>query len=334
MSSRDIVVVGASAGGVPALQELAGALPANLPAAMLVVLHIPVHTPTALHLVLSNAGPNPAKLAEDGEEITPGRIYVAPTDRHLVVDERRVRLTRGPRENRIRPCIDVLFRSAALAYGSRVIGVVLSGTLDDGTAGQWAIKDRGGMVLVQDPQEAQWASMPQSVMQHVEVDHVLPLRALGERIGSLTRERLPMKREHSAPSKHLKLETQIAIEGNALKRGVMEMGEVSGNTCPECHGVLVRIREGSVTRFRCHTGHAFSLKTLLVDVDEAIDDALWNAIRAIEERALVLRDMEHIASKNKDKDTAKWCASEAQDAEQRAQRVRDLVVGSTDTTLP
>jgi two-component system, chemotaxis family, protein-glutamate methylesterase/glutaminase len=202
---------------------------------------------------------------------------------------------------------------------------VLSGALDDGTAGLWAIKERGGLALVQDPMESEWPSMPQSAIDHVAVDDVLPVRALAERIASLIQEPIAANESSPAPVR-MKFETQIAIEGNALKRGVMEMGEVSGNTCPECHGVLVKIREGKVTRFRCHTGHAFSLQTLLVDVDNAIDQTLWNAVRAIEERAIVLRDMEKVALSENDHDIAERCAAEARDAEERAQRVRDLVV--------
>jgi two-component system, chemotaxis family, protein-glutamate methylesterase/glutaminase len=334
MQRRDMVVIGASAGGVQVLQALVAALPKKIDAAVFIVLHIPVHTPTSLHSVLNAAGPNDVKLAEDGERIAHGTIYVAPTDRHVVIEEGRIRLTRGPRENRVRPCIDVLFRSCALAYGPRVIGVVLSGALDDGTAGLWAIKERGGIALAQDPNESEWPSMPQSAIDHVAVDDVLPVRALAERIVSLIQEPLAAN-ESSAPPERMKFETQVAIEGNALKRGVLAMGEVSGNTCPECHGVLVKIREGKVTRFRCHTGHAFSLQTLLVDVDNAIDQTLWNAVRAIEERAIVLRDMEKVARSENDHDIAERCAAEAQDAEERAQRVRDLVVKDpASSTIP
>jgi two-component system chemotaxis response regulator CheB len=322
---RDIIAIGASAGGVPALQTLVGGLSAELDAAVFVVLHIPVYTSTKLHEVLERAGPLASQLASDGEKIKRGRIYVAPNDRHLVVEDGRIRLTRGPRENRVRPCIDVLFRSLALEFGPRVVGVVLSGMLDDGTAGLWAIKDRGGVSIVQDPEDAEHASMPRSALKHVSIDQTLPIEAIGSALTRLTSEELTTS-VGSLPPRSMELETRIAIEGNALKRGVMEMGEISKNTCPECHGVLVRIREGSIVRFRCHTGHAFSLQTLLVDTDKAIDDSLWNAIRAIEERALILREMQELAVADGHNAVAEGLAREATDAEQRAQRIRDLVV--------
>jgi two-component system, chemotaxis family, protein-glutamate methylesterase/glutaminase len=325
VTHRDIIVMGASAGGVPALKTLVATLPSDLNAAVLVVLHIPVHTVSALDQILDRIGPLRARHASDEERIKSGMIYVAPTDRHLVIENQRLRLTRGPRENRVRPCIDVLFRSAALEFGSRVIGVVLTGMLDDGTAGLWAVKDRGGLAIVQNPLEAEWPSMPMSALNHVAIDHSLELREMGPTLMRLTQESLPETDERPA-AEYIKLETKIAIEGNALKRGVMRMGEISPNTCPECHGVLVKIREGKIIRFRCHTGHAFSLGTLLADVNDSIDASLWNAIRAIEERALVLREMEEIARSENRTAAAKLLAKQAEEAEQRAQRIRDLVV--------
>ena len=327
MPHRDIIAIGASAGGVPALQALVSGLPAELNAAVLIVLHIPGHTPTKLHEVLGRAGPLPAQLAADGETIRAGVIYVAPNDRHLVIEDQRLRLTRGPRENRVRPCIDVLFRSAAVQFGPRVIGIVLTGMLDDGTAGLWAVKDRGGITIVQDPREAAYPSMPQSGLKHVTIDHVLSISAMAPVLTRLTRDELisPLA---ARVGQSLELEARIAIEGNALKHGVMDMGEISKNTCPECHGVLVRIREGSITRFRCHTGHAYSLQTLLVDTDKAVDDSLWGAIRAIEERALILREMEQIARTDGELELAANRANQATDEEGRAQRIRELVVES------
>jgi two-component system, chemotaxis family, protein-glutamate methylesterase/glutaminase len=327
--TQRLIVLGASAGGVEALRTLVSSLPEDLNAAVLVVLHIPVHTPTALHEVLAAKARLPVKLAEDGEDIRRGYVYVAPTDRHLIVEGDHLRLTRGPRENRVRPCIDVLFRSAALHFGPNVIAAVLTGALDDGTAGLWAIKDQGGIAVVQQPQDCEWPSMPQSALKHVSVDHVLPLEAIGRTIAAIARESVATSSSNAAAAEKMKIETDIAIEGDALRRGVMTIGEISGNTCPECHGVLVKIREGNFLRFRCHTGHAFSLQTLLVDVDDAIDDSLWNAIRAIEERALVLREMQSLASVHNEIAVATECAAQAKDAEQRAQRIRELVVTST-----
>jgi len=320
-----IVAFGASAGGVAALRMIVADLPRDLDAAVLIVLHIPVHTPTTLHEVLALRSSLPVKLAEDRERLRHGVIYVAPTDRHFVVERAHVRLTRGPRENRVRPCIDVLFRSIALHYGARAMGVVLTGTLDDGTAGLWAIKDRGGLAIVQDPKECEWPSMPENALKHVAVDHVLLASEMGRALPRLFAEAPQRDLDDSAPHS-LQLETEIAIEGNALKSGVMNMGQVSANTCPECHGVLVKIREERITRYRCHTGHAFSVQSLLADVDESIEKSLWNAMRSVEERALVLRDMESMATLDKDTAVAEECAEQARFDEKRAQRLRELIM--------
>ena len=325
MDKRNIVVIGASAGGVSALQTLVARLPADFDAAVLVVMHIPVHTPTFLHAILDRAGPLPAKLAENGEPIVGGTIYVAPTDRHLVIENQQIRLTQGPRENRVRPCIDALFRSAALEFGTRVVGVVLTGMLDDGTSGLWSVKDRGGVTIIQSPDDAAYPAMPESALKHVSIDYIQPLAQIGDTLIRLCSEPVSVDAE-KPPRELLKLETKIAIEGDALKQGVMDMGENSRNTCPECHGVMVKMREGSILRFRCHTGHAFSLKTLLVDVDKTIENTLWAAVRAIEERALLLREMEHLSRDKVDTPQTNALANEATAAEERAQVVRELIV--------
>src|SRR5688572_29970180 len=188
---RDAIVVGASAGGVRTLRDMLRAVPADLPAAVLVVAHIPARSASALPLVLASGGALPVKAAEDGEPLERGTVYVAPPDRHMLIEHERLRLTRGPRENRVRPCIDTLFRSAAVDLGPRVVGVVLTGTLDDGTAGLWAVKDRGGVAMVQQPAEAEYPDMPESAIEHVRVDHVLPVADMGAKLAALAREATP-----------------------------------------------------------------------------------------------------------------------------------------------
>ncbi|GAB4234967.1 MAG: chemotaxis protein CheB [Elainellaceae cyanobacterium] len=274
---RDIVVVGASAGGIEALQTLVAGLPETFGAAMLVVLHIPAHSPSQLHHILSKPGVLPVKPAENGEPIVLGQIYVATSDRHLIVEEDHIRVTRGPKENRVRPAVDTLFRSVAYRFGSRVIGVVLSGMLDDGTAGLWTIKDHGGTTIVQSPQDALFSSMPESALQHVAVDYTLPVAKMPALLTKLTSETIATNNQ-IASSKAIELETQIALESNALRGGAMQLGPVSANTCPECHGVLVRIREGKIIRYRCHTGHAYSLQTLLAEVNKEIDATVMGGI--------------------------------------------------------
>lgn len=331
MYRRDVIVIGASAGGVRALQEVVGAIAADLRAAILIVLHIPPHTQTHLAEILDRAGPLHAAEAIEGEPVVPGRIYVAGADRHLMLEAGRIRLTRGPKENRVRPAIDVLFRSAAYAFGPRVIGVVLTGMLDDGTAGLWAIKDRGGVVIVQSPAEAQHSSMPKSALEHVRIDHTANLSQM-----SALLERLTSEQEDATvplPPDSLRIETQISLEGNALRRGVMDLGKVSPNTCPACGGVLVTIREGSILRFRCHTGHAFSLKTLIAEVNEKIDDTLWSAMRAGEERSLLLKQMEELARAMGDQAVAERYAKGADESTQRSQHIRELVLSERGSDL-
>jgi two-component system chemotaxis response regulator CheB len=317
-------VVGASAGGVEALSAFFRELPADLGATVLVVLHVSPHGPSQLARILGRLTPLPVKAAENDEAVLPGQVYVALADRHLMVQDDRIRITRGPREGRSRPSVDVLFRSAALAYEARVISVVLSGALDDGTAGAWAVKDRGGIVLVQEPREAMHASMPESAIEHVEVDHVAPAKELASIVAGLVG--VPVKAKGAEQHSGLAIENLIAEEGNGLQAGVMDLGKVSKYTCPDCHGVLVQIEEGSIIRYRCHTGHAFSLMSLLAEVNEAIDTGLWDTLRAIEERIMLLEQMEKVAKKAGHSDEAATCRTQADDAKKRLIPIRELVL--------
>jgi two-component system chemotaxis response regulator CheB len=322
---RNVIVVGASAGGVEALIQFFGELPADLAAAVLVVLHVPSSTPSQLAPILARATRLPVKPGVDFEEILSGQVYVASADRHLMIDGNKIRITRGPRESRARPSVDVLFRSASVACGSRVVAVVLSGALDDGTAGAWAIKDRGGLVLAQEPSDAMHASMPESVIQHVAVDHVGTARKLAQVVAGLVGS--PTSTAPSqCESENSKVETLIAMEGDGLKAGVMELGKISKYTCPDCHGVLVQIEEGTIVRFRCHTGHAFSLLTLLAEVNESIDTGLWDTLRAIEERVMLLRQMELLARASQRVAEADRCKRQADETEQRLKPLRELVL--------
>ncbi len=320
---RDAIVVGASAGGVRTLKEMLRAVPPDLPAAILVVVHIPAHSPSALPLVLGG-GPLPVKAAEDGEPLAKGMIYVAPHDRHLLIQNERLRLTRGPRENRFRPCIDTLFRSAAVDLGPRVVGIVLSGALDDGTAGLWAIKDRGGVAVVQDPAEAEFPDMPQNALAHVAVDHVLRAAEIGPKLAALTAE--PIPRVTPAPPA-MAAETAIELGANAHAQGVFDLGRPSPNACPECHGSLTEIREGTIVRYRCHTGHAYSARALLGETEAEIEKSLWSTVRAIEERSFLLRTMERRARESGDHTLAGRLAAEASRDEANAERVRQLMAG-------
>jgi two-component system chemotaxis response regulator CheB len=264
VAKKDIVVIGASAGGMEALQKLVSRFPAGLQASVFIVWHLSPGAKTILPSVLSKAGPLPAAQPEDGDRIEPGRIYVAPNDHHMLLERGYIRVARGPKENRFRPAIDPLFRSAAYIYGPRVVGVVMTGALDDGTAGLWTIKLRGGTAIVQDPAEALIRSMPLSALDNVSVDHRLTAAEIGELIARLAREEAPAPLRVPAGEDEKTLhEVRIAKEREALEEDVLKFGELSPFTCPECHGVLTMLREGRIIRFRCHTGHAFSADTLL-----------------------------------------------------------------------
>jgi two-component system, chemotaxis family, protein-glutamate methylesterase/glutaminase len=291
MLNKGLIVIGTSAGGIEAMKVVAGGLPADLKAALFVVLHMGANGLGILPEILARAGPLAAANARDGEPIRPGRIYCAPPDHHLLLEPSgHVRLSRGPEENRFRPAVDPLFRSAAYAFGPRVVGVVLTGFLDDGTAGLWAIKERGGTAVVQNPEEALAPSMPRSALQHVPVDHCVPLTEMAPLLAELART--PIKEKGALPvPKRLETEVKIAQEDNALEAGIIQWGEPSLYACPECHGVLLQLKEGTNLRFRCHTGHAYAREALRAEYSERTEGALCNAIRSMEETVLLLRGM-------------------------------------------
>lgn len=254
-ATRDVVVVGASAGGVEALRDLVSGLPADLPAAVLVVLHLPAQSDSALPAILSRSGRLPAGAARDGDSIESGRIYVAPPDHHLAVVGDCLALTRGPRENGHRPAVDVLFRTAARVLGPRVVGVVLSGALDDGTAGMLAIAARGGVTVAQDPKEALYPAMPHSVVEHVEPDHILPARSIGPLLGQLCREGVKLRSVPAGPP-HLQREADMAEFDRDTLTSEEPTGAVSDLTCPDCAGTLYDMQDRGMLRFRCRVGHA------------------------------------------------------------------------------
>jgi two-component system chemotaxis response regulator CheB len=319
-----IIVIGASAGGIEALKDLVRQLPGDLPAAVFVVVHSPAQGPNLLASILDRCGPITALDAADGRPIRAGHIYVGLPDRHLLIEDDIMRLTRGPRENRFRPAIDTLFRSAAYSHGPRVVGVVLTGQLDDGTSGLWAIKDRGGVAVVQAPHDAQYPSMPLSALRNVEVDHVVELMALPGLLVQLARENVL---SHPSPEATIDMRTEnkIAAGANSLQAGALSLGKPSSFTCPECHGVLSEVREGPIVRFRCHTGHAFSMQTLLADADEAVDAGFWGVLRALQERCLLLRDAAALARERDALDDVTELLDRAADCERKADVIRGLL---------
>ena len=288
-----VVVIGASAGGVESLRQVASALHHGLPAAIFVVLHIPPSRPSCLPQILSRAGELRAFHPKDGDRIEPGAIYVAPPDHHLLIEGDRVGVKRGPKENRFRPSIDALFRSAAYNYGANVIGVVLSGALDDGTSGLWTIKRLGGTAIVQEPNEARFESMPLSALDQVNVDYVVEAGDIGSLLTRLVGEDRSAPEDDGDPilRKRVKTELAIASEGGAFEKGIMDVGELTPFTCPECHGALVKLMEGKMTRYRCHTGHGYSDSALLEGVMESTGEQLWQVMRSLEEAVMLIQHM-------------------------------------------
>jgi two-component system chemotaxis response regulator CheB len=315
MPSHDIIVIGASAGGVEALTAVVSRFPASLPAAVFVVIHLPVNSPSVLPQILQRAGPLPASFARHGEAIKHGHIYIAPPDHHLLIQRGYVRVVRGPKENRHRPSADVLFRTAVSAYGRRVVGVVLTGALDDGAMGLQAVKRRGGLAVVQDPQDALVPSMPQSALESVKVDYCLPLAEIAPLLVRLA----------SSPVEKV-LES---LEGNMAEPEHEELPELaSGFTCPDCHGALWELRDGELIRFRCRVGHTFSPDSLLEGQSEALERALWSAIRGMEERAALARQLGQRMRERGVLSTAMRFDERAQEMEQQATLLRQYVLNN------
>jgi two-component system chemotaxis response regulator CheB len=283
---RDVVVVGASAGGVEALREFVAHLPAGLPASVLVVLHVPAHGPSALPAILARVAGMPVEPATDGRRLDPGRVYVAPPDHHLLVRDGRMALARGPMENGHRPAIDPLFRSAARALAGRVIGVVLSGALDDGSAGLLAVAARGGLPLVQDPRSAPYPSMPTNALAVVPQAIVGTPAELAAYAARHTREIVTVGSGFTPDSD---LETTLVELDLAAVTSPEQPGPPAGLSCPDCAGGLFEIREGSLLRYRCRVGHSWGSLGLLAQQDAGLERALWMALRSLEEKVALCR---------------------------------------------
>jgi two-component system chemotaxis response regulator CheB len=327
LAGHDIIVVGASAGGVEALQMLVAGLPADLPAAVFVVLHMSAGAPSLLPRILDRAGPLSAAAAVDNAPIMPGHIYVSVPDHHLLIERGRVCLVRGPKENRARPAVDPLFRSAARDYGPRVIGVVLTGALDDGTSGLQAIKARGGLAVVQDPAEALYSGMPHSAKENVAVDYCMPLAEIPALLARLAAEPAPDESVYPVPP-NLDLEVRIA----ELDMEPLNNGEVPGTpsvfACPECHGTLWEIQDGKLLRFRCRVGHAYSAESMLAEHDDALETALWSALRALEESIALAKRMAASARERNHPLLMTRYEQKARAQEQHARLLREMLDGS------
>ncbi|HZU88039.1 MAG TPA: chemotaxis protein CheB [Stellaceae bacterium] len=284
MARRDIVVIGGSIGGFQALRTIVAGLPPDFGAALFVVLHVG-DRPSRLPELLSASGPLPAHHAEDGEPIEEGRIYVAPPDRHLLISRRRIRLSRAPRENWARPAVDPLFRSAAAAYGPQVIGVVLSGALNDGTDGISTIKRHGGVAVVQDPADALDPGMPQSVLDHTSIDHCVPAAEIAGLLTRLTREEVALPRRGDGE--------EVPSPPSSIPQSVMaseyETEAPAALICPECGGAMRESSLGTLDYYTCHLGHRFAAPNLSVAQFRQVEQAIEIALRTLGERAELCR---------------------------------------------
>jgi len=307
-----LVCIGASAGGLDAVSELISGFTSSLNAAVFIVLHL---SKSAIGEILihriKKQSPLPCYLAEHKRKIKPGEIYVAPPDAHLLAKTDHMVIGHGPAENRFRPSIDVLFRSAAVSHGPKAIGVVLTGFLNDGTSGMWAIKQSGGHTLVQDPNEAEYPDMPLSVLESIEVDYSLPLKAMANVIVQIIKDN-QVKSAISAPEKII-AESLLSEKMATRIESLDEVGESSLFSCPDCSGRLWKVINGKLTHYRCHVGHSYSEKDLVLRQSEATEATLWVALRMMEERNTLLK---RISRENKERGLHKISQSYSEQVEQ------------------
>jgi two-component system, chemotaxis family, protein-glutamate methylesterase/glutaminase len=329
MAKRRIIVIGASAGGVEALSVIVSKLPADLDASVFVVMHVPATGVSVLPQILTRRGKLPAVHPEDGETIRVGKIYVAPPGRHMMLEKTRIRLVIGPAEHGVRPAVDPLFRSAALAFRRAVVGVVLTGNLDDGTSGLAAIKAAGGTTIVQDPEEALYPGMIRSAIDGGVADRILPLAEIPSALAELARSAsdngAPTMKDDEEDAE--RKEDAIDRLDFAQLHGDDQPGFVSGFTCPDCNGALWELTESDVLHFRCRVGHAFAVESLLAGQAGDVESAFWIALRALEERGALLRRLIERAERGGNRTSVGRYTEEERVIARRAKTLRDIILG-------
>ncbi len=325
---HDIFVVGASVGGIQAVSTLVSGLPQDFPGAVFIVVHTAAGSPGMLASILSRKAKVPVEVPADGDKIIRGHVYVAPPGRHMVLNDSRIRLTLGPTENRYRPAIDPLFRSAARFYDSRVVGVVLTGYLDDGTAGLISVKKAGGLAIVQDPEEAEAPSMPLSALAHVDVDRKTTLAELPALIDSLARQGAWAGNEVVA-DKGNKGNSDMERKRQRNNGEVDERlnGEPSAYVCPACQGTLWEVDQEGLLTFRCRVGHAYSAESMLEDQTDEVERALWASLRSLEENADLSTRLARKAKQSNLPISAKSYLERAEVAKQNADVLRQMLSG-------
>lgn len=287
-----IIVIGGSAGSIRSLKKITSNLSTDMDAAIFVVIHVPPDKTSSLPTIINQDCPLPASHAENNQIIEPGNIYVAVPDHHMLIEKGKICLGKGPKENRFRPSIDVLFRSASLEYSSQVAGIILSGLLDDGTAGLNAIKKRKGIAIVQDPDDAEFPGMPLSALHQVKVDHCVPAADIAPLLGKLLKNHKKekiMKKDSS-----LEWENEIARGINTSFDNIEKFATSTRYICPECEGPLFRIKDKNITHYRCFIGHAYTSETLLDDISEKVEHLLWTTYRTMDEKREMISNHPHL----------------------------------------
>ena len=326
MDNRNVIGIGASAGGIEALLALVKRLPADLPATVLVTLHLAPQFKSSLDDIMTRAGPLPAEFATDGQTCRLGALYIAPPDRHLLLDGERLRLGTGPRENNSRPAIDPMMRSIAACCGARAIGVVLTGTLGDGASGLYAVAQCGGLTVVQDPKDAAFPEMPLNALKKVSPDFVIPMAAIPAQLAALSRQ--PAGDPVPVPGN---IAFEIDVARGALRDAQAKMdhmdqiGRRSLLACPDCHGVMWEIDEGDLTRYRCHAGHAYTAELMSLALDESLRRALASAERALEERVVLTRKLHRQADERQHRALAADWASRVAEAEEELKSLHNAI---------
>lgn len=314
-SGHDIIVIGASLGGIAAMCRLVAALPEKFPAAIFVVIHMPAYSASQLPALLTRNGKLPAVHPIHGQSVRPGHIYVAPPDNHLILHGDVIRLERGPTENGHRPAIDVLFRTAARTWGARTIGIILTGSMDYGVGGMLAIKAAGGITIAQDPAEAECGEMPRHAIDRVEVDYIARLDGIAALLIKLVHE--PITEDQTCPVFDLDAEQAQSTKPCEV-------------VCPHCNGVMTESQAGGVLQFSCHVGHVFSINSLIHHQAESLESALWAAVRALQEsedlaRRMILRSPANLAER---------FAEKANAMRQLAQTIQHILLSRETLTRP
>lgn len=322
---RDIIVIGGSSGSIEPVKTMVKGLPTDFPASIFIVHHVSPDHDSYLGEILTRQGNLPAAMAVHGEAIRPGRIYVARPDYHLIIEQGYVRLWRGPKENHSRPSINPTFRSAAKAYGSRVIGIILSGFLDDGTAGLIAVKVKGGLAVVQDPEDADHNDMPRSALRYIEADYVVPAARIAPLLVELTREDIAKTGATAMGEPADKHSLQVKQDIAAIETG-QKTNALTMIVCPDCGGPMWEFRDKEFKHFQCRVGHKFSPESILANHAETLERALWVAVRTLEERSSLTREMANVARHTSSEQVTQKFESESEEAARNAEIIRHMLI--------